>query len=103
VIRRLLRALGLVLLATVLGLVAWNWTHLRAFPAILPAFTAKETCSCRFVMEQDAAYCTAYTEQWLPISEVTVDEAAKRVTARGLGVTRSAGYVGPREGCRLDP
>ena len=54
---------GLALL--VVG-VAVNWTQLAAFPGILPAFTAKEYCSCRFVMGQTDAYCCGYVEQWLP-------------------------------------
>ncbi|MCW5505676.1 amidase, partial [Pseudomonas aeruginosa] len=40
----------------VLGLLAalaWAWQnriHLAAFPAIIGAYTAKEYCSCRYVM-----------------------------------------------------
>ena len=40
--RWLLRILGLIvaLSALVLGVfIAWNWSHVRAFPAILPGFT----------------------------------------------------------------
>lgn len=100
--RRWLRRLGFALLVGLGLVVAANWTHLRAFPGILPAFTAKEYCSCRFVMGQDDGYCRLYVKQWLPYSELLADEAARQVTARGLGVTRSARWLSPREGCRLD-
>ena len=93
-------ALGLLLLLAVV--LALNWTHVAAFPGILPAFTAKEYCSCRFVMGQTDTYCRGYVEQWLPISEIRVDETARAVTARGTGVTRSARWLSQREGCRLD-
>jgi hypothetical protein len=53
-------------------------------------------------MGQDGAYCRGYVEQWLPYSELTVDEVARRTTARGTGVTRSARWLSPREGCRLE-
>jgi hypothetical protein len=93
-------ALALVLL---LGTaIAWNWTHLRAFPGVLPAFYAKEFCSCRYVMGQSLDYCHSYARQYLPISAFTLDEAAKRVTVRATFVTRSARWLGPREGCRLE-
>ncbi len=103
--RRLLRWLariGLVLLAGLAVLAAANWTHLRAFPGVLPAFYAKEFCSCRHVMGQTDAYCHGYATQWLPISSFAHDEAAKRVTVRATGVTRSARWLGAREGCRLE-
>ena len=94
---------GLLLLALLAVAVIANWRHLMAFPGILPGFTAKEHCSCRFVMGQDDAYCRGYSRQYVPIGELAVDEAARRVTARGTGVTRTARWLSPREGCRLEP
>ena len=84
--------------------VAWqNRIHLAAFPAIIGAYTAKEYCSCRYVMGNSADYCRAYTQQYVPISGFFDDEARRRVTARGLGSTQTAAWLGPREGCRLMP
>ena len=103
--RTLLRWLGragLVLLVALVALTAAIWTPLRAFPGVLPAFYAKEFCSCRHVMGQTDAYCHGYATQWLPISAFSLDETAKRVTVRATGVTRSARWLGAREGCRLD-
>ena len=100
--RRWLKRLGLGLLALAAVLVAANWTHLRAFPGVLPAFYAKEFCSCRYVMGQGDGYCHAYATQWLPISTFALDDPARRVTVRATGVTRSARWLGVREGCRLE-
>lgn len=102
-IRRSLAWLGLALLIALIVAVAWNWTHVRAFPGILPAFYAKEWCSCRHVMGQDEAYCHAYATQWLPISSFAHDAAARRATVTALGATRSASFRSSREGCRLEP
>lgn len=92
----------LTLLLVALALVGWqNRVYLAAFPGIIGAYTAKEYCSCRYVMGNSADYCRAYTQQYVPISGFLDDEAHKRVTARGLGTTQTAAWLGVREGCRL--
>jgi hypothetical protein len=92
----------LVLVALLLAALAWqNRAHLQAFPGILGAYTAKEYCSCRYVMGNPAEYCAAYVEQYLPLSDFFDDPANRRVTARGLGSSQSAQWLGPRQGCRL--
>ena len=104
--RRIGRRAGLLVLVAVTALagaiIAWNWPYLRVFPAVLPGFTAKEYCSCRYVMEGDPDFCLRYTRQWLPIGWLREDEAARRITVRALLTTRSASWRGEREGCRLD-
>ncbi|AGI25951.1 amidase [Pseudomonas sp. MT3] len=95
---------ALVLLLLMLAATAWqNRIHLAAFPGIIGAYTAKEYCSCRYVMGNSADYCRAYTQQYVPISALLDDEARKRVTARGLGSTQTAAWLGAREGCQLMP
>ncbi|WPC04226.1 amidase [Pseudomonas benzenivorans] len=102
-IRRPLRSV-LLPVALLLALLAWhNRVDLQAFPAILGAYSAKEYCSCRYVVGNPAAYCTAYVEQYLPLSALVDEPSARRVTARGLGSTQSAQWLGPRQGCRLLP
>lgn len=100
--RRWVGRTGIATLALLALALAANWVQLAAFPGILPGFTAKEYCSCRFVMGQSDGYCRGYVAQWLPISGIAVDEAGKKVTARGTGVLRSARWLSAREGCRLD-
>ncbi|MET1080012.1 MAG: amidase [Pseudomonas sp.] len=99
------RALGLVLLALA-GLGVWAWqerVHLRAFPGIVGAYSAKEYCSCRYVTGNSAQYCAGYIEQSVPLSGFFDDVARKRVTARGLGSSQTAVWVGQRQGCQLLP
>ena len=101
--RRPFSSLGLILLVALLG---WLW-HERvavwAFPDIISAYTAKEYCSCRYVMNNHADYCRGYVQQWLPISGFTDDTTSRRVTVSGLGRSNSATWLSARQGCRLDP
>jgi hypothetical protein len=94
-------ALFLVLLVASLG---WIWQErmaLWAFPDIISAYTAKEYCSCRYVMNNEAGYCRSYVKQWLPTSSFVDDASSKRVTVSGMGRSNSAVWMGERQGCRL--
>jgi hypothetical protein len=96
---------SLLLLALML-LSAWAWsnsTYLQAFPDIVGAYTAKEYCSCRYVMDNPADYCASYVKLSLPVSALFDDAAHKQVTASGLGRTHSAAWLSPRQGCQLLP
>lgn len=98
--RRPFSSLGLLLLVIIAGLI-WNWrVQLQVFPSIISAYTAKEYCSCRFVMNNPAEYCRSYVKQWLP-STIDEDALKKRITATGLGRESTAQWEGPRQGCRL--
>lgn len=95
-----------VLLLILLALLLWGWSEraaLSAFPGILSAYSAKEYCSCRYVTGFDGDYCRGYVKQYLPLSELRDDPAARRVFARGLGRDATAQWLSPREGCRLLP
>ncbi len=86
-----------------LAAVVWGWrVQLQVFPSIISAYTAKEYCSCRYVMNGPVDYCKRYVEQWLP-STLTESLADKRITATGLGRQSSAQWQGQRQGCRLLP
>lgn len=98
-----MRRVLLVLLVLAGG---WAWHEraaLGAFPAILSAYSAKEYCSCRYVMGFDGEYCRAYVTQYLPLSGLQDDPASRRVSAQGLGRSHVAVWLGPRTGCRLLP
>ena len=63
--RRPFSSLGLILLIALLG---WIWQErvaLWAFPDIISAYTAKEYCSCRYVMDNPVDYCLAYVKQYV--------------------------------------
>ncbi|MGE7956711.1 amidase [Pseudomonas sp. NPDC089530] len=95
-----------LLLLALLGLLGWGWQErvaLGAFPDILSAYSAKEYCSCRYVMHNDAEYCRGYVRQFLPLSELRDEAERKRVSASGLGRSHSAAWLGERQGCRLEP
>lgn len=99
------RAFGCLLLLVVLTMAALAWQNriaLQSFPSIISAYTAKEYCSCRYVMDNPADYCAGYVKQWLP-SSLTDDAEHKRVTSSGLGRTSSAVWKTPRQGCQLLP
>ncbi|WP_028695214.1 hypothetical protein [Pseudomonas cremoricolorata] len=101
--KRWLRFAALLLVG---GAGLWVWSARQAlhdFPDILPAYSAKEYCSCRFVMGFDAAYCRRYVEQYLPLASLEEDTARQSVSAQGLGRRQQAAVQGAGEGCRLLP
>ena len=100
------RPISSLLCLALLGLMAWGWSnrsYLMAFPDIVSAYTAKEYCSCRYVMDNPADYCASYVKLSLPISALMDDAAHKQVTARGLGRSNSAAWLSSRQGCQLLP
>ncbi|NBA94698.1 amidase [Pseudomonas sp. R5(2019)] len=102
----MIRRVSWVLLMALLALIVWGWRErvaLQAFPGILSAYSAKEYCSCRYVMQMPGDYCAGYVKQYLPLSALRDDPALRRVTASGLGRSNSAIWVGERQGCRLLP
>jgi hypothetical protein len=93
-----------MVLIVLVALLGWIWQErmtLWAFPDIISAYTAKEYCSCRYVMNNEAGYCLRYVKQWLPTSSFIDDAASKRVTVSGMGRSNSAVWRGERQGCRL--
>lgn len=93
-------------LSLLIMLSAWGWYEREAladFPGILSAYSAKQYCSCRFVMGLDETYCRAYVEQYLPLSLLQEDTAMRSVIAEGLGRRNEAAWAGSHQGCRLLP
>jgi hypothetical protein len=99
-VRKTLGRLLILLLAIFAVTVWYNRVALVAFPGIISAYTAKEYCSCRYVMQASADYCQGYVKQYVP-SRVMEDEATRQVTAEGLGRASTAAWQGERLGCRL--
>ncbi|MCF4998645.1 amidase [Pseudomonas syringae] len=100
---KLFRRFLLVLLLATLGWVWHERAALWAFPDIIGAYTAKEYCSCRYVMNNAAQYCRGYVKQWLPTSRFSDDAASKTIIVNGMGRTHSAQWQDERQGCRLNP
>ncbi|QBF28304.1 amidase [Pseudomonas tructae] len=95
-----------IVLVLILLAGAWGWYERQAladFPGILSAYSAKEYCSCRYVMNFDSHYCRSYVQQYLPLSGLDEDVQQRLIRAEGLGVASRAQWQGPRVGCRLLP
>ena len=93
-----------LLLLVGLALLAWsNRVHLASFPGIVGGYSAKEYCSCRYVMAFSAEYCRGYVQQYLPLSTLRDEPSLHLVSATGLGRSNRAVWEGPRQGCRLLP
>jgi hypothetical protein len=101
--RRPISSVLLLIVFSVTALALLNRAHLQAFPSIVGAYSAKEYCSCRYVANNPADYCAAFVAQYVPLSGFFDDETNRRVTARGLGSTQSAQWLGSRQGCQLLP
>jgi len=100
--RRPFSSVGILILLFLLAVI-WVWrVQLQAFPTIISAYTAKEYCSCRYVMNNPVDYCQSYVKQWLP-STLTENLNDKRITATGMARESTAQWQGPRQGCRLLP
>ena len=71
---------------------------------LITGYTAKEFCSCLFVMEMPMAYCRAWTRASPQVAKVGVDFDRKVVEAIALiQWSARAHYDGPRFGCVLEP
>lgn len=78
----------------------------RAKPAglleVLTGFSAKETCSCAFVVEQTDDYCKDFgTIEGYDVT-IEIDRTAKTVTSQVVGTKRTA-RASEGTGCVLDP
>ena len=77
---------------------------LGSFPKMPASYEAKEMCSCLFVEARPLDVCEAWVRQDVVKSQGhTVDVEHQTVTAKALGATATARWLGEREGCVLDP
>ena len=67
-------------------------------------YTAKETCSCLYVLQQPEEFCRAWTHYDPPVATWTTDTKTKTVDSALLYVfiKARAHYVNDREGCILE-
>ncbi|MFJ4142250.1 amidase [Pseudomonas sp. NPDC089734] len=93
----------LLLVLFMMVVLAWQYrVALQAFPTIISAYTAKEYCSCRYVMNNPADYCHSYVKQYIP-GTLADDTSSKTVSASGMGRSSRAAWMSERQGCRLLP
>jgi len=100
-IRRIVFISFVILCAAIVALIAYGGDMLR-MPKIGAGFYAKEFCSCYFVNNQPEDFCRNLVQQYIPLTELTIDHAHKSVEATSLGAKRKAHWVSERFGCVLN-
>jgi hypothetical protein len=71
---------------------------------LVTSYTAKDACSCLFVMERDEAFCRAFVKANPAVARLTIDREKKTVeTSAVLLWGARARYVDARNGCVLEP
>lgn len=71
---------------------------------LVTAYTAKDACTCLFVMERDEAFCRAFVKADPAVAQLTIDTEHKAVeTSAVLLWGARAYYVDARSGCVLEP
>jgi len=71
---------------------------------LVTAYTAKDACSCLFVMERDEEFCRAFVKASPAVARLTIDKEKKTVeTSAVLLWGARARYVDARNGCVLEP
>lgn len=70
---------------------------------LLTSYSAKDICSCRFVMGQTAEHCEAWARANPNLKTVSVDAERRQVTVQSLlFFSARARWVSARRGCVLD-
>jgi hypothetical protein len=70
---------------------------------LVTAYTAKDFCSCVFVMEMSEDYCRRWTKSSVDVATLRVDYQERTVqTAAVLLWGEKARFVSAREGCVLE-
>lgn len=97
----------LLLLLPLLALVACSEDTTRTYDndtlSLLVVHTAKDACTCRYVMGRDNSYCVNFVRASPDIAAWTADDSKKSVSASVLvGWTAHAHYVSDHFGCAID-
>ena len=70
---------------------------------LVTGYTAKDACSCMFVIEQTEEYCRAWTRASPPLGRFTFNKTSKTVTSSAaLLWSATARYVDDTVGCQLE-
>lgn len=71
---------------------------------LVTAYTAKDACSCLFVMEREEEFCRAFVKADPAVAHLTIDREKKAVETSALLLWGArAHYENARDGCVLDP
>jgi hypothetical protein len=71
---------------------------------LVTAYTAKDACTCLFVMEREEEFCRAFVKASPPVARLTIDTEQKAVESSALLLWGArARYVDAHDGCVLEP
>jgi hypothetical protein len=71
---------------------------------LVTAYTAKDACSCLFVMEREEASCRAWVKASPAVAQLRIDTEQKVVETSALLLWGArARYVDERSGCVTEP
>ena len=100
---RPLRLVLLIVLAGLIGALAWVWTPLHRYALTGTAYGARVGCSCRYLGGRTLADCHKDMEgavRWVSLSE---DPATRTVTASYPLLARQSATYREGWGCQLQP
>lgn len=100
--RRRWRRIALWAAIALVAALAWFWTPLHGRAVAGASYGARIACSCHFVAARDIAQCRADFEPGMGLVMLSVDDAAKRVTARVPMLSRQTASYRSGEGCVLE-
>lgn len=90
------------------SVLALNARYVNRMSYIIPAFYAKEMCSCLYVVGQKEEICHHYAGETLAmVGHIELDHENKTVIAEGVGFWMGMGqrvkgkYVNERFGCKI--
>ncbi len=71
---------------------------------LVTSYTAKDACSCLFVMEREEEFCRAFVKADPAVASLTIDREKKAVETSALLLWGArAHYDNAHDGCVLDP
>ncbi|WP_224240670.1 hypothetical protein [Hyalangium gracile] len=71
---------------------------------LVTSYTAKDACSCLFVMEREEEFCRAFVKANPAVAHLTIDREHKAVETSALLLWGArAHYVDERSGCVMEP
>lgn len=71
---------------------------------LVTSYTAKDACSCLFVMEREDEFCRAFVKANPAVASLTIDREHKAVETSALLLWGARShYVDAHDGCVLDP
>jgi hypothetical protein len=102
-VRRGAQLLALLLLASC-GSGSGRRTYANNDMVLVTSYTAKDACSCLFVMEREEEFCRAFVKADPAVAHLTIDREHKVVEASALLLWGArAHYVDAHSGCVLEP